>query len=224
MLKKEEQIRNIITAFSVVKTYVIMNNKQNLTDINIHLEDFVCSLLNKTFGYDLHNINDDKLNTAYIDLIDEKGKILIQVSSRHDKSKINDFLSDTGHPGFKYRFFCIGEGFPNRNMKSAYAAASGIVFDPSEDLLDFTRLVSCLKASADAVLDDVSRFVTTQVVYFYFRPNPSEMAEVVNELSMTLFSSPSQATFNHTAFSIMDKIKENDLCFQRFMTSKTRMP
>ncbi len=53
----------------------------NLTDINVHSENFYRDLLNLAFGYNLVNINTINPNAAAIDLGDEGNSLAIQVTS-----------------------------------------------------------------------------------------------------------------------------------------------
>ena len=72
---------SIINSLAWLSQQVLISNKLNLTDINIHSENFYRDLLNLAFGYNLVNINIIDPNTAAIDLGDENNRLAIQVTS-----------------------------------------------------------------------------------------------------------------------------------------------
>lgn len=61
--------------------------KLNLLDLNIFSETFFADMLNIVFGFQLKNLNIIEQNVEGIDLIDEKNKIVAQVSSTCTKQK-----------------------------------------------------------------------------------------------------------------------------------------
>jgi hypothetical protein len=76
---RQDYQQSIIKSLSWLSVQVEVNNRLNLTDINIHSENFYRDLLNLAFGYNLVNINIIDANAAAIDLGDEKNRFAIQV-------------------------------------------------------------------------------------------------------------------------------------------------
>ncbi len=79
MNNRQDYQQSIIKSLSWLSVQVEVNNRLNLTDINIHSENFYRDLLNLAFGYNLVNINIIDANAAAIDLGDEKNRFAIQV-------------------------------------------------------------------------------------------------------------------------------------------------
>lgn len=96
-MNRQEIQQSIIKSLSWLSSQVSISNKLNLTDINVHAENFYRDLLNLAFGYQLENINIVEPNSAAIDLGDEHNKIAIQVTStsKFDKTKhtVEKFIS-----------------------------------------------------------------------------------------------------------------------------------
>lgn len=70
-----------------------LNNSINYTDANIQAEDVVCGLLNRVYGWNLHNLNNSKKNYPGVDLGDVITKTAVQVTSERSAKKISDTIS-----------------------------------------------------------------------------------------------------------------------------------
>lgn len=86
-MNRQDYQKSIISSLSWLSTQVEVNNKLNLTDINVHAENFYRDLLNLVFDYDLVNINIVEPNAAAIDLGDQGSRIAIQVTSTSSLAK-----------------------------------------------------------------------------------------------------------------------------------------
>ncbi len=62
--------------------------KQNILDLNIFSETFFKDLLNLVYDLNLTNLNNKSKNAKAIDLLDDTNKVVFQVTSKTDKSKI----------------------------------------------------------------------------------------------------------------------------------------
>lgn len=85
-----------ITRIGIYLSYLsvlfeLMNNN-HLTDHNTAFEQTVCQLLNKLYGYQLKNRNDEEMNFPGIDLADAGRKLSVQVSSTAKAKKVRDTL------------------------------------------------------------------------------------------------------------------------------------
>jgi hypothetical protein len=88
VLDKEKLIQDIIAGLSYLEAYVSSSNSLNLTDTNIHSEDFVGGLLNIIYDWNLVNANQYAGNFPCIDLIDSTLGIGIQVTSQSGSGKV----------------------------------------------------------------------------------------------------------------------------------------
>lgn len=80
-MNRQNYQKSVINSLTWLSTQVTVNNRLNLTDINVHAENFYRDLLNLAFGCKLTNINIIDPNAAAIDLGDEANKFAIQVTS-----------------------------------------------------------------------------------------------------------------------------------------------
>ena len=80
-MNRQDYQKSIIKSLAWLSAQVTIHNRLNLTDINVHSENFYRDLLNLAFGYNLVNINTINPNAAAIDLGDEGNSLAIQVTS-----------------------------------------------------------------------------------------------------------------------------------------------
>lgn len=92
-MNRQELQKSIINSLTWLSTQVTVHNKLNLTDINVHSENFYRDLLNLAFGYHLVNINITDPNAAAIDLGDECNRFAIQVTSTSAIAKTRHTVS-----------------------------------------------------------------------------------------------------------------------------------
>lgn len=92
-MNRQDYQKSIISSLTWLSTQVKVNNRLNLTDINVHSENFYRDLLNLAFGFNLVNINIVDPNAAAIDLGDEGNKFAIQVTSTSALSKTRHTVS-----------------------------------------------------------------------------------------------------------------------------------
>ena len=114
LLVKDEIHSEICKYLSVLSYYIIYRNEASLFDVNVISEDFCAEFLNALEpDWGLHNCNAVKKNMESIDLIDERQEILVQVSSRRDKAKVQDFLNGAGkYPCYTVYYFAIADEPP----------------------------------------------------------------------------------------------------------------
>lgn len=84
-----DQITALVLKF---RAEIETNNKLNLTDINIHAENFLIPLLKIVYGWNLRNTNMYSMNSPAIDLEDEESGIAIQVTSTGTSAKVKKTL------------------------------------------------------------------------------------------------------------------------------------
>ena len=85
----QDQIRRML---GCLVNYVSLSNSQGYTDVNVACENLVLGMMNLVYNYRLENYNSKRhvANAKGIDLIDEKNKICVQVSSKHTKAKLEE--------------------------------------------------------------------------------------------------------------------------------------
>lgn len=118
--------------------------KQNILDLNIHAETFFEKLLNVIYDLCLENLNKVSKNAKGVDLIDRNNKIAFQVTSTATTTKINNSIKKLGedYQGYTLKFMFIGNGIHSKLSKKSYNDNSYVNFDPANDILDVTTLLS----------------------------------------------------------------------------------
>lgn len=121
-----------------------IRGKINLLDLNIYSETFFADLVNHLFSYHLKNLNAVQQNTEGIDLIDDKIKIIAQVSSTCSKRKIESSLSKDILGKYKdYRFIFIAiAGDADKLRKDTFKNPHGVAFRPQTDIYDIKSLLN----------------------------------------------------------------------------------
>lgn len=118
-------------------------SKINLLDLNIYSETFFAELVNHLLAYNLKNINAVQQNTEGIDLIDDKNKIIAQVSSTCSVQKIESSLSKKifkDYPGFGFKFILIS-GDADKLRGKVFKNPYNVIFSPLDDILDIKSLL-----------------------------------------------------------------------------------
>ena len=93
-MNREEELKIIIAELVKLKNIIETENKLNLIDKNIFLEDVICQIINIIYEYSLENTNLNICNYPCIDLIDEKEKIAFQVTTNVTHKKIQVTLDN----------------------------------------------------------------------------------------------------------------------------------
>lgn len=130
-----------------ILSYRIKNRgKINLLDLNIYSETFFAELINHLLGYNLKNINQIKQNTEGIDLIDEKNKIIAQVSSTCTKRKIESSLNREifqKYSHFQFIFIAIA-GNADTLRTATFKNPHKVMFSPMEHIYDMRSLLNII--------------------------------------------------------------------------------
>lgn len=164
-MERQYCYQNIRHKLAYLATEVEIDAKVHLFDLHTHAEVFFSDLLNKMFGWNLINANTLKMNAESIDLYDSVNKILIQVSSRNDSTKIQDSLNKIDSKRFKnykYNYVSISRDCSKlRNKK--YTIPQDITFNASNDIFDITCLLKKIETAPIDLLKDVSTFLDNEI-------------------------------------------------------------
>ena len=140
MLTMKELREGIRLSLAQFVVYVRYSVSQDMTDINRYAEDFYCGLLNKAFGWKLHNLNQDNRNQPAIDLADDTNKIAVQVTSSTDRGKVTGTLKrffDRCYPIFRHLenkdyYIITAAGSSNGNLLIGIRDFIGFSKNPTE--------------------------------------------------------------------------------------------
>lgn len=150
MLIEEEKIKNVEEKLSILTAYIKANTSINLNDICIISEDFFCKLLNCIFEYKLINANTIKNNYKIVDLIDEKNKVIFQITANERKDKVQNSLNkyqEEYDNTYKLKFLILS----NHKNYSDFKVKKGYSFDKKEDILFIEDLIKKSRVKIDEV-------------------------------------------------------------------------
>ena len=138
------------TMFAYIRICLQYNGRQGLLDENKILEDIMCNVLNRVYGWHLKNLNYEEKNFPGIDLGDAKSGLGVQVTSDKSGEKIRHTLSqilkhDVYQVYPKLKVLVMGEKQKRYSVPEWSPYEGKIEFDCSKDILDFSDV---LEASA----------------------------------------------------------------------------
>ncbi len=193
---------------------VEVRNKLNLLELNIHSENFFAYLCNIIFDLELENLNFSYQNIDGIDLIDNKNKVVVQVSSTCTTAKIESSLSKdvyTKYKDYSYKFMSISKNASTVLKNNTFKNPYNIKFDPKQDIWDIGLLlkkISNQAVSKQRLLYDFIKAELGQEVDCV--KIESNLAKVINILAEeTLDINAGSPEIN--SFAIEDKILFNNL-------------
>lgn len=197
-----------------ILSYRIKNRgKINLLDLNIHSETFFAELMNYLLGYSLKNINPIKQNMEGIDLIDEKNRIIAQVSSTCTKQKIENSLNKEifeKYACFKFIFIAVvgnADTLRTATYKNPYKA----IFSPADNIYDIKSLLNIALNLNIAKQRKLYEFIRDELGNnIDIVKMDSNLAVVINLLSQENLSDIVESP-EINSFEITRKIEFNDL-------------
>lgn len=169
-------LNNVVGKLSYLKSQVSLANSLNLTDLNIHGENFYRDFL-KHFGYDCKNINADSMNAPAIDLADDTKKVVIQVTSQNDNKKISEtlkkFRKNKNYKSYKLKLLLIAKDSKNYTTKFKDG------FDPANDLIDIPSLLAEIQNKNIQQIEEISNFLDSQIIMKGVSSNPNEVETIL---------------------------------------------
>lgn len=171
-MNRQDYQKSIINSLTWLSTQVSVNNKLNLTDINVHSENFYRDLLNLAFGYNLVNINIIDPNATAIDLGDEGSKLAIQVTSTSALTKTRHTVTKFIEKGLyeKYDRLVI----LNITAKTAHSAPTvgddNYSLNTKDDIWDIGNLAVMINDLELSKIQEISNFLNQQL---YMKPTES---------------------------------------------------
>lgn len=146
-MNRQKLIDEITEQLAILTHKVKLQNGLNLTDLNIHAENFFRDFLNLLYGFRLHNCNAEIHNAAAIDLRDEENRIAIQVTSNSRREKIQytvETFCEQGSDEIYDRLviLLLGEGRSYRkDFEFERSNRSSFIVRRNEDIWDLQKLM-----------------------------------------------------------------------------------
>ena len=151
MILSGQYLDHIIRELTIIRYEIASRNQLNLTDDNIHMQNFMCGILNIVYGYSLVNLNSAHENFPGLDLGDEELKIGFQITATKTGQKIKDTIDTCiKHPCcHKYSNIKV---FILTSKQSQYTidyTNDIFSFNPTTDILDFDDIFKEISSCTD---------------------------------------------------------------------------
>ena len=180
MLSQDVYLKNIVNSLAILKNEVSLLNAISLYDINVISEDFYAKLLNLILGYNLVNKNGVEKNAPAIDLIDEKNRVSIQVTSDNGSEKIKhtikEFIEYNEYE--KYDRLIILILTQKLRYTTSFDTEEKFSFDKKKDIWDVEDLIKKIKQLDTEKLVKINEFLAVELVDKYYRITESQANEV----------------------------------------------
>lgn len=191
----------------------------NLLELNIHSENFFSDFLNVFYDYNLQNANAISQNIAAIDLVDNKHKVIIQVSSNATKSKVEGTLKKElikQYSDYQFKFMALVNDVGTLKEKS-FNNPHSITFDPIKDILDIKTLMKELVDAPIDKLKDLYVLVQKELgLEVDVRKLDFALTKIINVLAEEGFTVDTDDS-ETIPFEIDNKIEFNNLVSSRYI-------
>jgi hypothetical protein len=156
------QYERILSQLTVFRDTVHAFSQRGLTNINKHSENFVKTLLNLTYGYDLINLNSKTANFKGIDLGDADEGLAFQITSDKKSDKVDDCLSKCIRYE-QYKTYPRIKVFILTKKQTSYTitvtTTPHFYFNWKTDIIDFTDLLADIQNLPEFKIKLISDFV-----------------------------------------------------------------
>lgn len=171
-MNREEEIKVIINELVKLKSIIENENKLNLTDKNIFLEDIVSQVINIMYEYSLKNTNLNICNYPCIDLIDENKKVAVQVTTNVTHAKIQSTLDKFFEKEYDKNIdqikFVI---FQNTTYRGTFKTERNFKFCNNDDIITFDKLLSEIKSLDEVKLKKLYDYINIALVKNIYTTN-----------------------------------------------------
>jgi tetratricopeptide (TPR) repeat protein len=220
MLHRETMTDDIRNGLAVYQGYVRSGGNLNLTDTNVHAEDFIAGLLNSIHGWRLDRTNQETANYPCIDLIDEQLGLGVQVTAEKGSAKLTKTVEcvKSHKLAERVKHLKVFLLIPKQERYTVNATCPGIEFEWRNDVLDFDDVVKSAQSISDLHhLHRVHQYVVNSL--------PSIFPEYREDL-LPLYipaADPAKAwlVFSSRAISLIGREKEQ-VRFLEFLNSESK--
>lgn len=193
--------------------------KINYSCSHSELRIFTEIFLTVLYGWNLRNLNETQQNIEAIDLIDEKNKLIIQVSASNTKSKVALSLKKEilkNYKTYTFKFISIARD-ANKLRSSSYNIPDGLNFTPQEDIYDMHTILKKINSSTIIEFEKIYEFIKRELDHTRdIYKISSDLSAIINilakeNLDMTI------AVETVDSFEIDKKIQFNKLDSSRLL-------
>jgi len=138
---RQQAFNSISKALAITRYDIEQRQLINDYGLNIHAENYFMEIFNFIYGYSLVNANFESKNIACIDLIDNKNKLIYQITTTRTKEKIEKTLKALNKPEYKEYtikiFYLLEKANPQKDIE--LETQYGVIL--KDILLDYTDLI-----------------------------------------------------------------------------------
>ena len=180
MMNKEVYLKNIAENLALLSREVSILNAVNLYDINIIAEDFFPGLLNLIYGYELKNANHLEKNAPAIDLIDQKNRIAVQVTSDNSSTKIKHTIEEfnKSQAYHLYDRLVVLILTQKKKYSSNFDTQGLFSFEKARDIWDVEKLIKDIRELETAQIKNVSDYLSEELYNKYYSVRETQAREV----------------------------------------------
>lgn len=180
MMNKEVYLKNIAENLALLSREVSILNAVNLYDINIIAEDFFPGLLNLIYGYELKNANHLEKNAPAIDLIDQKNRIAVQVTSDNSSTKIKHTIEEfnKSQAYHLYDRLVVLILTQKKKYSSNFDTQGLFSFEKERDIWDVEKLIKDIRELETAQIKNVSDYLSEELYNKYYSVRETQAGEV----------------------------------------------
>lgn len=165
MDKREKNINVITERLTYLQLKVKNRNSLNLTDINVHAENFYRDFFN-LLGFSFENTNYDEQNAAHIDLIDSANQRAIQVTSQNDNDKISSsikgFFEKSEYKEYKLEVLLISKDA--KDYRTDFTDGGRYNFDHKNDVKDVKKLIAEINNETAEKIEAIASFLDKEIL------------------------------------------------------------
>lgn len=179
-MNKEVYLKNIAENLALLSREVSILNAVNLYDINIIAEDFFPGLLNLIYGYELQNANHFEKNAPAIDLIDQKNRIAVQVTSDNSSAKIRHTI-DEFNKNQAYNLYdrlVVLILTQKKNYSTNFDTQGRFSFDKASDIWDVEKLIKDIRKLETEQVKSISEYLSEELCNRYYSVRETQAGEV----------------------------------------------
>lgn len=179
-MNKEVYLKNIAENLALLSREVSILNAVNLSDINIIAEDFFPGLLNLIYGYELKNANHLEKNAPAIDLIDQKNRIAVQVTSDNSSTKIKHTIEEfnKSQAYHLYDRLVVLILTQKKKYSSNFDTQGLFSFEKARDIWDVEKLIKDIRELETAQIKNVSDYLSEELYNKYYSVRETQAGEV----------------------------------------------
>lgn len=179
-MNKEVYLKNIAENLALLSREVSILNAVNLYDINIIAEDFFPGLLNLIYGYELKNANHLEKNAPAIDLIDQKNRIAVQVTSDNSSTKIKHTIEEfnKSQAYHLYDRLVVLILTQKKKYSSNFDTQGLFSFEKARDIWDVEKLIKDIRELETAQIKNVSDYLSEELYNKYYSVRETQAREV----------------------------------------------